>query len=166
MAREDPHFRLRIPEDLKQRIEAVAQTNRRSMTAEIVERLRDSFAIDDHDDFPGFTPGDSVAAMVEDLKSARKLSDDLYDLTVGQARTINSQAEAIEAQSATIKAQARLINKLTAEQFYDHALEMLGDVPEDDLANQRTILNNAMKKASELFDFEWSPPGQEREDVE
>lgn len=42
MAREDLHFRLRIPEELKQRIEAHAELNHRSMTAEIVSRLTDS----------------------------------------------------------------------------------------------------------------------------
>jgi hypothetical protein len=43
MSREDLHFRLRIPEDLKKRIEESAAENRRSMTAEIVERLEESF---------------------------------------------------------------------------------------------------------------------------
>ncbi len=41
MAREDLHFRLRIPEDLKARIESAAEVNKRSMTAEIVSRLND-----------------------------------------------------------------------------------------------------------------------------
>lgn len=39
MSREDQHFRLRIPEALKKKIEAAADANRRSMTAEIVSRL-------------------------------------------------------------------------------------------------------------------------------
>ncbi|MGB3389183.1 MAG: Arc family DNA-binding protein, partial [Pseudaminobacter sp.] len=34
MAREDLHFRLRIPEDLKQKVEKAAADNHRSMTAE------------------------------------------------------------------------------------------------------------------------------------
>ncbi|MDM8346455.1 Arc family DNA-binding protein [Pseudochrobactrum sp. sp1633] len=45
MAREDLHFRLRIPEDLKNKIEEAASANRRSMTAEIVNRLETSFNI-------------------------------------------------------------------------------------------------------------------------
>ena len=52
MSREDPHFRLRIPADLKAEIEASAKTNARSMMAEIVARLsgaqanlRDQFAM-------------------------------------------------------------------------------------------------------------------------
>lgn len=43
MAREDLHFRLRIPEDLKNKVEEAASLNRRSMTAEIVDRLEKSF---------------------------------------------------------------------------------------------------------------------------
>lgn len=43
MAREDPHFRLRIPEELKARIEAASLEARRSINAEIVARLEASF---------------------------------------------------------------------------------------------------------------------------
>jgi len=43
MAREDLHFRLRIPEDLKAKVEVAAAENHRSMTAEIVARLYESF---------------------------------------------------------------------------------------------------------------------------
>lgn len=41
MSREDLHFRLRLPADLKAEIEAAAEANAKSMTAEIVARLRD-----------------------------------------------------------------------------------------------------------------------------
>lgn len=43
MAREDLHFRLRIPEDLKNKIEEAAALKGRSMTAEIIERLELKF---------------------------------------------------------------------------------------------------------------------------
>ena len=43
MARDDLHFRLRIPEALKERIEKSATANNRSITAEIVSRLEQSF---------------------------------------------------------------------------------------------------------------------------
>ena len=43
MAREDLHFRLRIPEDLKNRVGEAADRNGRSMTAEIIERLELKF---------------------------------------------------------------------------------------------------------------------------
>ena len=47
MAREDAHFRLRLPEDLHDRLRVVAAVNRRSITAEVVARLVDSFARED-----------------------------------------------------------------------------------------------------------------------
>lgn len=47
MAREDLHFRLRIPEDLKVRIENAANKNERSMTAEIIARLQWTFGPSD-----------------------------------------------------------------------------------------------------------------------
>lgn len=43
MAREDLHFRLRIPEELKAKVEDSALDNHRSMTAEIIARLESSF---------------------------------------------------------------------------------------------------------------------------
>ena len=43
MAREDLHFRLRIPPDLKEKVEAAANSAKRSMTAEIIARLEASF---------------------------------------------------------------------------------------------------------------------------
>ncbi|MFV1694209.1 Arc family DNA-binding protein [Phaeobacter sp. JH20_25] len=44
MARDDLHFRLRIPEALKLQVEKAAKDNHRSMTAEIVARLEESFS--------------------------------------------------------------------------------------------------------------------------
>ncbi|MGV2078342.1 MULTISPECIES: Arc family DNA-binding protein [unclassified Rhizobium] len=49
MAVEDLHFRLRIPEELKKRVAAAARANDRSMTAEIIARLADTFAVTDID---------------------------------------------------------------------------------------------------------------------
>lgn len=46
MARDDLHFRLRIPEALKARIEKSAAENHHSMTAEIISRLERSYEID------------------------------------------------------------------------------------------------------------------------
>lgn len=43
MARDDPHFRLRVPPDLKAQIEAAARANGQSINAEIVRRLAESF---------------------------------------------------------------------------------------------------------------------------
>lgn len=43
MPKDDLHFRLRIPDDLKAQVEAAAVENNRSITAEIISRLRESF---------------------------------------------------------------------------------------------------------------------------
>ncbi|RFF50167.1 Arc family DNA-binding protein [Xanthomonas campestris] len=40
MALDDPHFKIRLPRDLKAQLEEAAEKNGRSMTAEIVHRLR------------------------------------------------------------------------------------------------------------------------------
>jgi vacuolar-type H+-ATPase subunit E/Vma4 len=46
MAREDLHFRLRLPQEIKDRIEESAEANRRSITAEIIARLVQSLESD------------------------------------------------------------------------------------------------------------------------
>jgi hypothetical protein len=46
MARNDPEFRLRLPEHLKAEIEKIAKFNNRSINAEIVARLASSIEMD------------------------------------------------------------------------------------------------------------------------
>lgn len=43
VSREDPHFRLRLPANLKRQVEVAAKANSRSITAEVVDRLGKSF---------------------------------------------------------------------------------------------------------------------------
>ncbi|WKN20801.1 Arc family DNA-binding protein [Azotobacter vinelandii] len=43
MSRTDPQFNLRIPQELRDRVMAAAQANKRSATAEILARLEASF---------------------------------------------------------------------------------------------------------------------------
>ena len=57
MSREDPIFRLRLPDPLKERLKVHAEENRRSLTQEIVERLERS--LDDS------TPPDKRLAVLE-----------------------------------------------------------------------------------------------------
>lgn len=47
MKQTDPHFKLRLPPDLKEKIERASAASQRSMSAEIVARLAASF-----DDIP------------------------------------------------------------------------------------------------------------------
>jgi len=43
MSREDAQFKLRLPAELREQVEQSAKTNRRSINAEIVARLEESF---------------------------------------------------------------------------------------------------------------------------
>ncbi len=43
MARNEPQMNLRLPADLKDQIEDAAANNKRTLTAEVVARLQDSF---------------------------------------------------------------------------------------------------------------------------
>ncbi|MBO6508277.1 MAG: Arc family DNA-binding protein [Roseibium sp.] len=47
MAREDPQLKLRLPEELKNRIASAAKKSGRSMNAEIVSRLETSIGFED-----------------------------------------------------------------------------------------------------------------------
>lgn len=43
MARDDPPFKLRFPGDMRERIAAAAKANNRSMNAEVIARLEQTF---------------------------------------------------------------------------------------------------------------------------
>lgn len=62
MARDDPQLKIRLPGDLKERIETAASDNNRTMNAEIVARLQESF--DDTLKFEHGVLEDAVAEMV------------------------------------------------------------------------------------------------------
>lgn len=73
MAREDLHFRLRIPEDLKKRVEKAATENHRSMTAEIIATLQDAYP--------------DTSASIESLQSeGNKLLDEIINASDTLAR--------------------------------------------------------------------------------
>lgn len=70
MVREDLHFRLRIPDGLKAKISEAALENRRSMTAEIIDRLERSFTAPA---VPGLTSEQTarlITAIVEQVLQA------------------------------------------------------------------------------------------------
>lgn len=46
MARDEPQINLRIPSALKERLEQASAQSKRSLTAEVVARLEESFALD------------------------------------------------------------------------------------------------------------------------
>lgn len=68
MARSDPHFRLRIPDQLKKQIEDAASKNGRSINAEIIKRLQDTLDFDEH---RAYAPTPSP----DDFKEFRRLTN-------------------------------------------------------------------------------------------
>lgn len=70
MAREDLHFRLRIPEDLKKRLRRASVLNARSITAEIIARLDASFVVND---IPPIDPNNAeLVDLVADLENLKR----------------------------------------------------------------------------------------------
>jgi predicted DNA-binding protein len=69
MAREDPQMKLRLPAELKARVEEAAQHAGRSLNAEIVHRLERSFVGDDKMLIPLL---ETLADRVEKLLSGRQ----------------------------------------------------------------------------------------------
>lgn len=69
MSREDPQLRIRLPVELKEKIEDSAKANNRSMNAEIVQRLDGSFMAEVSDD--------EVISAEEAIKIVSKARDEL-----------------------------------------------------------------------------------------
>jgi len=73
----DPQYKLRLPADLKEKIKKASEENHRSMNAEIVARLEESFGealVLDGDAAPsdGDFSADDVIAMYRELDTAMK----------------------------------------------------------------------------------------------
>lgn len=91
MAREDLHFRLRIPEDLKNKVEEAAAENRRSMTAEIIHRLERTFETDSYIPSVNAHPDDDTQA--DEGTPSPNLEKSVENLTV-VIRKLTEQLEA------------------------------------------------------------------------
>lgn len=69
MSREDPQLRIRLPLELKEKIESQAKSNNRSMNAEIVQRLDESFADEE--------PHDDVISAEDAIRIVNKAKEEL-----------------------------------------------------------------------------------------
>lgn len=69
MSREDPQLRIRLPSDLKEKIEEAAKSNNRSMNAEIVQRLEASMLTE--------IQQDEVISAQEAIQIVSKAKDEL-----------------------------------------------------------------------------------------
>lgn len=68
MARDDPYFRLRVPEELLAKVQSAAAENHRSVTAEMISRLDSTFAEE-----LALTPAEVVDAILEYDKRIERL---------------------------------------------------------------------------------------------
>lgn len=114
MKQTDPQFKLRLPEDLKEQIEAAAQESKRSMNAEIVHRLQGSFLnkneLEDDDLLAEAVLERTGVLLAEHIKESaqqhgRPLLDELVsqlqhkvrdDADVGTASDVAARLERIE----------------------------------------------------------------------
>ena len=95
MARKDPQFNFRMPEELKSFLAFMAQKNRRSLNAELISRLTES--IDDGDLYTytnsiGLEGNESLAWMeqfVEMLGIDLNLERDIVDIVDIKASDLN-----------------------------------------------------------------------------
>ena len=97
MARSDPQLNFRIPADLRDRLEAAAKENKRSLTAELIERIEASFASDEQAYELAFTATrlkDEVAKLTAQLDAARAERKSRGDVS----------KEVVDAQRRTIRA--------------------------------------------------------------
>ncbi|NEJ08547.1 Arc family DNA-binding protein [Rhizobium leguminosarum] len=81
MTRDDPHFRLRIPEDLKREIETAARANSRTITSEVVYRLEQSFG----------RSATGKGGLVEEIEAIRMRLAHVQDLLQKQELGTSSQ---------------------------------------------------------------------------
>ncbi|QGU10689.1 Arc family DNA-binding protein [Leclercia sp. J807] len=77
MSREDPQLRIRLPIELKEKVEASAKENNRSMNAEIVQILQDALA-----------SGDANTAVLNHIgiKEMHKILDKVIEETLGKSQ--------------------------------------------------------------------------------
>lgn len=72
MSREDPQLRIRLPIELKEKIEVAAKENTRSMNAEIVQRLEVSFLND--------ISANELISAEDAIRIANKAKDELANI--------------------------------------------------------------------------------------
>ncbi|NID14380.1 Arc family DNA-binding protein [Luteibacter yeojuensis] len=93
MKRTDPQFKIRLPEDLKDRLEALAAKEQRSVSAEIVARLQRT--LDEDDARAGAPRPEDVAALLGDDEGVR-----------GALEEMGTLARRMEAMTALLRSKA------------------------------------------------------------
>lgn len=131
MSREDPQLRIRLPIELKEKIEIAAKENTRSMNAEIVQRLEVSFLNE--------TTSDEIISAKDAGKIARTARDELSNIIFKRTfEEINSKVR-IGHTSFFISIEDLQLDPLSDDEFYSvlkvtlDKLEDLGYVVSEDI---------------------------------
>lgn len=80
MARNDPQINLRLPQALKDALDAASIENKRSLTAEVVARLESTFAVPNFPVAPVATMAENLSQTVLELQSLQQLGTLNYEL--------------------------------------------------------------------------------------
>lgn len=89
MSRTDPQFKLRLPLELKEQIEAAAEENHRSMNAEIVARLQESLVERE----PHILSPEGVSKLTDE---ARKMVEEARQYRLEAVEHYRSTAELVK----------------------------------------------------------------------
>lgn len=132
MSREDSQFKLRMPAELREKIEEAAKDSKRSLNAEIVARLEDS-------EFRSGTP-----TQIPSASKARQLAASARKRTAEQVRN----EVLLELQSAISKGAS-----VARADLRDLDLELLSETEHDDVTSE---LCRELESAG--YKLEWDGP--------
>lgn len=92
MARNDPTIYMRIPQELKEKLDAASAENRRSLTSEVVARLQSTFGATLQGSLGGLqmTAAEESSLTPEQLKLAREIAAEAVKQVVLQAQGSNA----------------------------------------------------------------------------
>lgn len=132
MKKKDIQFNVRIPEDLKIKIDEVAKLNQRSINAEIMSRLYDSFTVDDNIHI-------EAAKVIENFLQARTPSERKKQV----AERLNFLLNEIK--------KSRLFNQLTISELAFNIGEVSADAAEAWFKAEIEPSFNQLEKISQYF---------------
>lgn len=122
MARTDPQLNFRIPAELRERLEAAAKENNRSLTGELIARLESSFGdgnqglavfrVQAHGN--GGVPADVRDPEIEMRRTANLMARANLEALRTQVMTLESQALDLEYKAMQLKLQAQELKRTDA----------------------------------------------------
>lgn len=110
MSREDPQLKVRLPQELKDKITESASNLGRSINADVVARLQSTF--DEDEQLEKSPIGLFISEYEKSMKEASSSMENLSKVVLNQSNTIKIQANVIEDQKLLIY---KLLNSIETE---------------------------------------------------